>query len=392
MEKSSNSCNVNIQIVSSKVINQYGTTQLRCLQLAEYLRTNGYKVEVEHIYNANPIKGGIIFAHRVIFDKYTEAFISFAIARGNIIIYDADDLIYRVNNKIRTNAGLKDFNKYSILRGKAMLKCDVVTVSTEYLANKAREFHKDVRVVRNALSKDISILTQRVYEEKKSLESKTISIGYFSGSQAHDRDFVLVEKTLLRLLRERDDVKVILAGKLTFSKEFYSFGQKFIWHEFLPYSQFIGLYRDIDINLIPLEVEDEFCQGKSELKYIEAGACGVVSVASATDTYKCVIITGENGILIKHNEWYEELIKLINSPKFRKKLGERAHRNVIEKYLADNRAKETDELLKDISIKFQGRFMSKKPSFDIIIISKLAVMRTLLKNKKVVRNILRRLK
>lgn len=376
-----------IQIVSSKPINLYGTTQLRCLQPAEYLRAYGYQVKVDHVYEANPIKGGIIFVHRVKLDKFTDAFLSLARVRGNVIIYDSDDLIYRINSGINTTTRFKNFNKLALSCGKAMIKCDVVTVATDYLANKAREFHKDVRVVRNALSKDFSFHARSVYEKRQCKDSDNVTIGYLSGSQHHDRDFLLVENTLIRLLKERDDVKVLLAGKLSFSEEFYSFGGRFIYHKFLPYSELVALYREVDINLIPLEVEDEFCQGRSELKYIEAGACGVVSVASATDTYKRIVTSGVNGVLIESNEWYEVLLRLINSSQFRKELGESAHKNVIEKYSFDIRAKELNEMLQDIRLKYLSRFKNKLSPYDEFVgCLKLAQIRFFRKLKQGVRS------
>lgn len=379
-----------VQIVSSKPINSYGTTQLRCLQHAEYLQAYGHQVEVSQIYKVNPIKRGIIFAHRAINDKYTNAFLSLAKVRGNIIIYDTDDLIYRFNNKIRTNTGSKDFNRLALLRGLAMMKCDVVTVSTDYLANKARETHEDVRVVRNALSKDFSMQAQKIHKEKQGMAPGTTTIGYFSGSQTHDRDFLLVEKTLIRLLQERNDVKVLLVGKLSFSEKFYSFVNRFNYVKFLPYKKFITLYRDVDINLIPLELEDDFCQSKSELKYIEAGACGVVSVASATDTFKRVIINGVNGFLIESNEWYEVLSRLISSFSFRKDISERAYRDIDKKYSADIRAKELNDILQDISLNYFKR-CENKLFFSVAFISftKLATIRILKKIKKTLRDVLK---
>jgi len=355
-----------VQIVSSKPINSFGTTQFRCLQTAEYLRTYGYQVNVGHIYEANPIKRGVIFVHRAILDKYTDAFLSLARVRGNVIIYDSDDLIYRLKSDIYTNAGLKEFNKSALLRGYAAMKCDVFAVATDYLAHKAKEFHEDVRVIRNALSKAYSNQARKIYEEKQRLKPNMVTVGYLSGSWAHDRDFLLVEKVLVSLLQERKDVRVLLVGKLSFSEDFYSFGNRFNYVKFLPYNDFVALYRDVDINLIPLEMEDEFCQGKSELKYIEAGACGVVSVASPTETYKSIITNGVNGFLVESNEaseWYKVLSKLIDSLDIRMEVGECAYRHVIEKYSADVRAKELNEMIQDIRLHYLRRYKNKYSSF-----------------------------
>lgn len=381
---------INIQIVSSKPIRSYGTTQLRCLQTAEYLRTYGYQVNVDHIYEANPIKRGVIFVHRAILDKYTDAFLSLARVRGNVIIYDSDDLIYRLKSDIHTNAGLKEFNKSALLRGRAMMECDVATVATDYLKIWAKELHKDVHVVRNALSKEFLRKAEKIYAEKRGIKSDKVTIAYFSGSATHHRDLLLVEEVLIRLLKERKDVRVLLAGKLSFSKEFYSFGERFIYQRFLPYEEFITLFRDVDINLIPLEIENDFCQGKSELKYIEAGAFGVVSVASPTETYKCVITNRKNGFLVESNEcgdWYEVLLRLIDSPEIRKEVGDCARRDVKEKYSADVRAKELDAMVQDIRFHYLRRYKNKYSSFVTLMgCINLERLRFLRKLKQVVRS------
>jgi len=123
------------------------------------------------------------------------------------------------------------------------------------------------------------------------------------------------------------------------------------------------------------------------LKYIEAGACGVVSVASSTDTYKQVITNRVNGVLIESDEWYEALSSLINSPNLRKEQGECAYRNVVEKYSADIRAKELNEMLQDIRLKYLSRFKNKYSPFDEFVgCLKLARIRFFRKLKQGVRS------
>ena len=71
-------------------------------------------------------------------------------------------------------------------------------------------------------------------------------------------------------------------------------------------------YSKLDINLIPL-VMDDFSQARSEIKFFEAAAVGVVSIASPTELYKKIFDKSQAIILSDTGSWLNELEKVYNN-------------------------------------------------------------------------------
>lgn len=93
----------------------------------------------------------------------------------------------------------------------------------------------------------------------------------------------------------------------------------------------------VDINLVPLELGNSFCEAKSELKFIEAGVVGVPTIASATGTYQYAIKNGIDGYVAQNNqEWEKYLQELIDDSELRKKMGQNAKKKVIDHYTNKN--------------------------------------------------------
>ncbi len=229
-----------------------------------------------------------------------------------------------------------------------MSLCDAILVATENLAKHAREFHDDVRVLRNSLSETYLECAKSVYEKKDQKEYNSIKMSYMSGSSTHNYDFKLMDKHLFKLLSDYSHIHLKLVGPVDFSTDFHSFGERFKHLNFVDYKNFPDLYRDVDINLIPLEVEQEFCQSKSELKYIEAGACGVPSIASPTDVYREVIRDKVNGMIAEGNNWYSPMQYLIENPQKISVLGAMVRKHALEFYSPEVKADEYNVEFEDI--------------------------------------------
>ena len=58
-----------------------------------------------------------------------------------------------------------------------------------------------------------------------------------------------------------------------------------------------NIVAQIDINLAPLELDNPFCQAKSEIKFTEAALVGVPTVASPTQAFVYAMRDGEDGLL-----------------------------------------------------------------------------------------------
>jgi len=88
----------------------------------------------------------------------------------------------------------------------------------------------------------------------------------------------------------------------------------------------------IDIGVYPLALE-EWATGKSGLKAIQYMAFGIPCVATDIGTAPMIIRDGENGLLVRtEQEWVAALERLIDDPELRRRLGEQARKDAVERY------------------------------------------------------------
>jgi glycosyltransferase involved in cell wall biosynthesis len=162
---------------------------------------------------------------------------------------------------------------------------------------------------------------------------------------------------------------LLICGKIKFSDSFFLFEDRFEYNKFMPYAKFIDIYKKVDIILVPL-TDTKFNHGKSELKFIEAGAFGITTVASESDTYSRVINHGKNGILIsKNGGWNFWIEKLIYDHDLRNKIGNAARDIVIKKYNPSLRATEYIDFCNDLIRKIETKFNPFLYNYYIIIAS-----------------------
>lgn len=87
-----------------------------------------------------------------------------------------------------------------------------------------------------------------------------------------------------------------------------------------------------DIGVYPLPIDD-WVLGKSGLKAIQYMAFALPCVATDVGTTPLLIRDGENGLLVRtESEWETALERLIGDPLLRRRLGEQARKDAVEKY------------------------------------------------------------
>lgn len=327
---------------------------MRCVQPAEYLAASGWRTRAGCIYRTLPAAGKAVVFHRAILDAHTRAYLAYARARGLVTVYDTDDLIFSLqgNNHLKSffSPGQSTEEQFDLSEKyrAAMRECDVVTVSTSYLKHEAEKFHPDVRLARNGLAEWFQRKADTCVRERVSSGARAVTIGYLSGSKHHDDDFKLVEDELIALLESVPSARLLLAGKLNFSDRFHRFGERFQHRPFVLYQDFWEVFRDIDINIVPLRTEDPFVQARSEIKYTEAGIFGIPTVASPSGTYAEAIRDGENGLLANDSAWFETLKSLLLDERLRTAIGQAARADVKARYGNEARTTEWNEMMTDI--------------------------------------------
>lgn len=357
------------------------TMRYRAHNLIEALARAGHEgtfVPLEDIPAQLPtiLSHDLVVIVRRIRNDATTAVIGAARRKGLPIIYDADDYIFDPWILPYVEAFHTTMNQTKALRfmdevGACLDLCDYFTGSTAYLAERAAVLGKDSFVIRNGINAaQLSLSRLAVEQRNLSRCGPETRIGYFSGTRSHQADFRVVYPALMRLLGERRDVRLAIAGHLDVGA-FPGLAPFLDQIEILPschWSELPAVIAGVDINVIPLDLTP-FNEGKSNLKYYEAGLVEVPSIASPTRILCDSITHGHNGLLARTpEEWYAGLTELIARPDWRRHLGQNALQHVMRNYAPDAVAAEAIAVYRQILDLHRTRYNTSKKSLKIVII------------------------
>lgn len=319
----------------------------RAFGVAEELRTHGFKCAVTVSDNfrltslASQFK--IFILHKLTYDKKISEFVSEIKKQNKIIIFDTDDLDYdpRFLDKMDyfQNISKTERKEYEKGIGAEIVNDPYVKVATttvSYLADKLRERGKQVFIVSNKISKGEVGIAEKVLKKDKAKDG-FIRIGYYSGTPSHNKDFATVADALLQILEKHENVKLILAGLLDKDDKLSRFASRIESLPRVPRDEYYANVRKCDINIAPLEIDNPFCEAKSEIKFIEAGILAIPTVAVRNRTYSEAIIEGVDGFLAgTTQEWVDKLSRLIQDEEMRLEMGRRAREKVLREYTNQN--------------------------------------------------------
>ena len=271
---------------------------------------------------------------------------------GKKVVFDLDDLIFDYRDILVLMKGTNSRNIFYWMGyvwgvRRIAKRVDGFICTNEFLAEKLRRsFKKPVKVVRNSLNqRQVEVSDEYVKKrEKRKGKDKWFRIGYFSGSPTHAKDFAMVEPELIKFLEKHENTKLKVVGYMEFSSEM----QELIdagWVELswpVNYLRLQELISKVDVNVAPLVVND-FTNCKSELKYFEAAAVEVTTIASPTYAYKRAIKDGENGLLARSGEWYKKLEYLYEHADQNRKIAAKAKEHALKHYYGKEFLEEVEE-------------------------------------------------
>ncbi len=284
--------------------------------------------------------------------------------RGLLTLYDTDDLIFRP--ELASNIDLlyqmppadTALHLRQFAANRATLEqCDFAITSTPYLAAQVTEHTgKQAFVNRNALNDDQLSYSTAAYDVRRKRladcnPGDPIVISYLSGSPSHSRDFAICAPALARVMVSNPDVTLLLGGYLSLGGTplgQYEGTSRVLRAPFVPWRALPAIQAEADINLAPLELSNPFALGKSELKYFEAAACGVPTIASPTPSFKEAIRANDNGLLAESDADWESAIRQLLNPAERERIGKAARDDVYSRYTPEVRAIEFAALLTDL--------------------------------------------
>ena len=314
----------------------------RVLQKIDYFESIGWSCGYAHYLDDSRVVSNLQISTSVIFYRVPAVslmhdYINEAKRLGVKTFYDIDDPIFN-KGVYSENPNLKhlDSNEREHLLNDvaryrdAMTKVDAILLSTNYLkALTAIEFDKPTFLWRNLADSATLSMVNSCRRSRDDRHTKSIVIGYASGSRAHDEDFNVVSAALCSILSRNENVSLRVLGHVTIPHELLAFKHRIESQPFSGYLQYLQILSQTDLNIVPL-TKDRFNECKSAIRYIEASLCEVATIASAVGQFSEIIVDGEDGFLADSTEeWESKLQALVDDRDMRSELAANSREKVM---------------------------------------------------------------
>ncbi len=268
--------------------------------------------------------------------------------RGVPVVFDVDDWVFNPDlAQVRYLDGIRFYfrgNTQSVRQMMVRMRrtldaCDYCTVPTPYLAQRCREVGKPAIVLPNVIPAKRWRSAQRALGARKRNDGGTVRIVYASGTVTHQRDFKEAVPALARVMAEHPQTILTVVGRLALNEfpELEPVMNRVELRQLVLLNDLPAELARADINLAPVELGNPFCEGKSELKFVEAAIVELPTVASANSTFRDAIRHGETGMLAAtEEEWYRALKTLVSDAGLRRKMGRAARDQALRVYTTEH--------------------------------------------------------
>ncbi len=351
-----------------------GSVRYRCDHLQEQLGLYGTSATVDSTFTLPGLApAGAVVLHRSDDCDSVQEIVQHTRAHGWPLIYGSDDLMFTAD--LPRKAVVSEANSvvdvpshdtepssgvigWAHQRGRARAQrsvldaCDCAVVSTEYLAERVRECDRPAFVIRNAMSREMADLSRAVRRDRSRAGGR-LMLGYLSGTSTHNFDLGDIADVVAGLMQRHPHVYLTIVGPMAIPKSLQGFGTRLRCLPLVPWQDLPDLIGDLDINLAPLDMLQPFNHAKSEIKWMEAGAVGVPTIASATAGFCEAVRHGETGLLVEaRQDWERGLEELVRQPDLRERLGRAARADVERHYTAEARSRQTLAVFAEIAASY----------------------------------------
>lgn len=334
-----------------------GCTYVRCILPTIYNGWWGDKTSMRtpRVSQEDSAKGAlsadIVVFHRPDDEKRLEA-MKLLKQAGKKVVFDNDDT-YKSIDAMK----YKDFLEKRIeVLDECIKTADLVTTTTETLAEEYRKLNKNVVVLKNCI--DPSDWGKPIKND-----NGKVRIGIV-GSVAVNEDFDPI-RNLLKSWSNRDEIEIVLFG-LPPDDETHKLNRKIYkpeidfwktikvqWQPLVPHSDYMETLRQLKLDFMVIPRADNyFNRCKSNLKFLEASILGIPVVAqgfkdgespyqSKNDKEYMYIATDEK-------DWELMTENLIKSKGLREDMGREARKYVINHYNIQKNYKKWEEAYKKL--------------------------------------------
>jgi glycosyltransferase involved in cell wall biosynthesis len=274
----------------------------------DQLERNGHQVEVNYGWTERCEDYRIIVGQRV--GKPEALPIWRRLKARHRLVYETDDDVFTIDS-LNVAAYLTHSPQIIDAVEFAATIADMVTVSTEPLAEVMRRYNDNVVVLPNHIPDDLLTLERPVREQ--------VTVGW-AGGDSHLRDFEAVAPQLRRFLDRNPHVDFHTIGT-SYLRPFKLRGRHTGWcQDIWDYYRSV----DFDVGIAPL-ADTVFNQSKSAIKAIEYAALGIPVIASDVEPYRPFVLDGVTGYLIRQpHEWGKRLRELTHDHAMRAEMAAKA--------------------------------------------------------------------
>jgi tetratricopeptide (TPR) repeat protein len=245
-------------------------------------------------------------------------------AEGRVTIQEANDDYFDLQPWNTRAAMWQNRSTQDLLR-QCLAAVDAVQTSTEVLARRWRTWARKAAVFANQLTAVPPLVDP---------PPRRLTVGW-AGSIGHLADWYHVAPLLQEWLQAHPDVHLaVMSGEaarpfIRLPPERYHFRPG---GSLADYLHFLGR---LDVGLAPL-LPSDYNRGRSDVKFLEYAACGVVGVYADLESYRGSVKDGETGLLYRSSaELLASLDRLAADAALRRSIRMRAHAHVAEHRLID---------------------------------------------------------
>ena len=252
---------------------------------------------------------------------------------GVPVVYETDDLLFDLS---ADHPSYQDLSLYTIPMMTAIQEADLVTTSTEFLAERLRPLQPNLQVLPNYLNDQLWSLR----EPQEAVSKDRLTIGYMGG-KTHLQDLSSITSVLHKIIQHYSERVTLRFWGCQPPTELL--GHACVdWTpmNMLDYALFSAYFKrqHIDIAIAPLE-DNVLNRAKSPIKFLEYSALGAAGIYSDQPGYASILQHGENGYLAANlDDWEACLIDLIENPHKRWRMARAAQETVRKDWLLSDHA------------------------------------------------------
>lgn len=266
--------------------------------------------------------------------------------QGKKVVFDNDDTYKDLNDGFKFNEYMNKerFEKGLTTLAEGIDKCikiaDLVTCSTEFLKKEYEQINPNVVVLPNCID-------PFYWDEPLRNETEIVRIG-ITGSVAITADMNVLKPIVEHYHKDKRVRLVLLSmpphkeNKITreLYKDEYDFWESvdIEWQPFVPAEDYPGTLNELRLDMVIIPRQDNlFNRCKSNLKFLENSMLEIPTIAQAFPTgdspYQQNPKDKDYLLLANtHEEWIEQIEKLINDKELRRSMGKKAYDYVVANY------------------------------------------------------------